>query len=300
MKSERSVEMLKEHKINLRKIPISSSEKASIIRDLVKIIDEFKKEYKAEFILRDLIENEYQSAINQRIKVIRKSGTKINYEILNKDEVLTNLTKKKREKGKIFNHIRMVAEKHYIFHFEFFLKLFLIILDIRDWLWGGSIEEIANKHGFSVNYIKSIAQVVLPDHVNLQYKCRFYHNEDLKEIVLSIAENVMNSKVNPSSFSNLKNPYIQELLEHYQKARQSEDQSCNYTSIGLDSGFIRRISNLSKNKSENILKSTVEILTTTDLLILCSKINRNQEVLKYMVYALINYPDDELNISKIV
>jgi len=44
-----------EFNINLRKYPISSTEKASIIKDLVKIINNFEKEYKAEFILKDLI-----------------------------------------------------------------------------------------------------------------------------------------------------------------------------------------------------------------------------------------------------
>jgi len=98
MKSKRGLEMSGDFKVNLRKIPISSTEKASIVRDLIKIYNEFEKKYKAAFLLRDLLENVYQSAINQRIDEIERNQTLISYEILNDDVILTNLTKKKRIK----------------------------------------------------------------------------------------------------------------------------------------------------------------------------------------------------------
>ena len=160
MRTKRGLERSGDSKMNLRKIPISSTEKASIVRDLIKIYNESEKKYKAAFLLRYLLENVYQSAINHRIEEIKKSQTLISYEIFNEDVILTNLTKKKKDKDELFKKIRIVAENHYIFYFEFFLRLFKVILDICDFLKGGTIDEIAYSHGFSPKYITSIAKIV--------------------------------------------------------------------------------------------------------------------------------------------
>ncbi len=85
----------------------------------------------------------------------------------------------------------------------------------------------------------------------------------------------------------------------YQKIKEKDVESSNFISIGLDFLFIQRLVKLSHLTSENILKSSIETLTITDLLIMCSKINKNQEILKYIVYTLMNCPDGELSISKI-
>ena len=287
-----------EFNINLRKYPISSTEKASIIKDLVKIINNFEKEYKAEFILKDLIENEYQLVINQRIEEIRKSRPEISYEILNEDKILQNLSKKKKDKAKIFELIDMVAEKHYIFHFDFFLKLFRIILDIRDFILGGTIENIANTHGFSPKYVKSIAKLVFQvQNKKYLYEQRFFHRKYIRQILISIADEVKSGKITRRCFSNLLNPYLQEQLMEYQKIRERENSK--FITIGLDFQFIQRLVKLSYLTSENILKSSIETLTISDLLIMCSKINKNHEILKYIIYTLMNKPDDELSISKI-
>ena len=289
-----------EFNINLRKYPISSTKKASIIKDLVKIINNFEKEYKAEFILKDLIENEYQSVINQRIEEIRKSRPEISYEILNEDKILQNLSKKKKDKAKIFELIDMVAEKHYIFHFDFFLKLFRIILNIRDFILGGTIENIANTHGFSPKYVKSIAKLVFQvQNKKYLYEQRFFHRKYIRQILISIADEVKSGKITRRCFSNLLNPYLQELLMEYQKIKEREVENSKFISIGLDFQFTQRLLKSSHLTSENILKSSIETLTFSDLLIMCSKINKNQEILKYIVYTLMNYPDDELSISKI-
>lgn len=93
MRTKRGLEISGDFKMNLRKIPISSTVKASIVRDLIKICNEFEKKYKAVFLLRDLLENVYQSAINQRIDEIKRNQPLISYEIFNEDVILTNLTK---------------------------------------------------------------------------------------------------------------------------------------------------------------------------------------------------------------
>ena len=72
----------------------------------------------SEFLLRELLENVYQSAINQRIEGIKRNQMLIRYEILNDDVILTNLTKKKKHKDEIFKRIRMVTENHFIFYFD--------------------------------------------------------------------------------------------------------------------------------------------------------------------------------------
>jgi len=295
-----NLEMSGDFKMNLRKIPISAIEKASIVRDLIKIFNEFEKKYKAAFLLRDLIENVYQSAINQRIDEIKRDQTLISYEIFNDDGILTNLTKKKKDKDELFKKIRIVAENHYIFYFEFFLKLFKVILDICDFLKGGTIDEIANSHGFSPKYATSIAKIVFSGNsMNVQYKYRFFRHCDLKEIVLSIAENVKNNNVTKRSFANLKNSYIQELLMRYHKVRESENLNSDSMVVGLDLNFIERVSNLSDNKLKSIINSSVEKLTNTDLLVMCSEINKDQEILKYIVFSLMKTSISESIISMV-
>ena len=98
MRIKRDLEISGDFKMNLRKIPISSTEKASIVRDLIKIFYEFEKKYKAAFLLRDLIDNTYQTSINQRIDEIKRNQTLISYEIFNEDVILIKLAKKKKIK----------------------------------------------------------------------------------------------------------------------------------------------------------------------------------------------------------
>lgn len=83
MRTERCLEKSGDFKVNLRKIPISTTKKITIVKDLIKIFTESEKKYKAAFLLRDLLENIYQSAINQRIEEIKRNQTLISYEIFN-------------------------------------------------------------------------------------------------------------------------------------------------------------------------------------------------------------------------
>jgi len=300
MRIKRDLEISGDFKMNLRKIPISSTEKASIVRDLIKIFNEFEKKYKAAFLLRDLIEKEYQSAINKRINEIKRSQSLISYEILNEDVILTTLTKKQKDKEQIFKKIRLVAENHYIFYFEFFLKLFKVILDINDFLQGGTITEIANSHGFSSNYVRSIAKIVFPrKSLNFQYKCRFYRHNNLKEILLSIAKKVKNSANTKRNFSNLKDTYFQDLLTRYQKTRESLDLNLGSAGIGLDPNLIEWITDLTDDKLKTVFFTSIETPTVTDLLVICSKINRDQEILKYIVYSLMKSSKSDSTISKV-
>ena len=117
--------------------------------------------------------------------------------------------------------------------------------------------------------------------------------------MISIADEVKSGKITRRCFSNLLNPYLQELLMEYQIIKEREVENSKFISIGLDFQFTQRLLKSSHLTSENILKSSIETLTFSDLLIMCSKINKNQEILKYIVYTLMNYPDDELSISKI-
>jgi len=69
--------------------------------------------------------------------------------------------------------------------------------------------------------------------------------------------------------------------------------------VGLDLNFIERISNLSDDKLKSIFNTSVEKLTTTDLLVMCSKINKDQEILKYIVFSLMKSSISESIISKV-
>lgn len=75
MRTERCLEKSGDFKVNLRKIPISTTEKITIVKDLIKIFIESEKKYKAAFLLRDLLENVYQSKKNMewRKQLIRKN-----------------------------------------------------------------------------------------------------------------------------------------------------------------------------------------------------------------------------------
>ena len=85
----------------------------------------------------------------------------------------------------------------------------------------------------------------------------------------------------------------------YHKVRESENLNSDSMVVGLDLNFIERVSNLSDNKLKSIINSSVEKLTNTDLLVMCSEINKDQEILKYIVFSLMKTSISESIISMV-
>ena len=86
-----------EKKIN--EIHVTSREKARIVKELCGIIDEFKESYEEEFLLRDVIENDYQDLMTKRIEEIKDANNELSYEKLNEDKELRDLSKKKGDRA---------------------------------------------------------------------------------------------------------------------------------------------------------------------------------------------------------
>lgn len=90
---------MKYFKKKINKISI----KKEIIKNLIQVIDEFKKDYQEEFLLKDLIINDYQLLINRRVLELRKKLGTVSYEVFNKDKLLKTLSKKRKNKARIFS-----------------------------------------------------------------------------------------------------------------------------------------------------------------------------------------------------
>lgn len=283
--------------IDLIEMRISSIEKSLIIENLLKIFDKFKENYETEFLLRDFINRNHKLEINRRIEEIKKVYGEFNYDILNEDEILKKLSKNKRDKARFHALINEVINKHPIPDSDWYLKLFRIIIDIQDFALGGTLEDIAKTHDVLNQYILSIAKRVLSSKRNL-YIRRFYRDENLEEDLISIADKVIKDKIILNDFSNLLNPQLQDLMATYQKEKRKNGGIFKSTSMNLDFDFMRWLVQLALNKLNTILKNHSTKLSKTDCLKLCSRINKNSEVLKFIAYYLINSPMSELKISE--
>lgn len=293
-----SVKFFKERKERLSRLRISSKTNLLLVQDFVTIIEEFKQDYKAEFLIKDLIDYDYKSARNKRIEQIKKVKGEIHYDALNEDHLFRRLIQEENDKKEIFARIKAVGSKYLISEFSSLLKLLKILVDIKDFALGGALKEISESNSFEFYYIESLAKLVYSNDENLYIK-RFYKSEYFIEDVFLIAEAVIKGKVTEYSFENLINPQLQDLLQEYRKKRQAPFGNSLFRLAGFDIDFTRWLHNLKKQKIDQILEKYRKKLSINDILILCSRINRDLEILKFVVFSLIKTTKKYIDISKI-
>ena len=285
----------KEKKIN--EIRVASGEKAQIIKELCRIIDEFKEGYKEEFLLRDLIDNDYQALLTKQIQEIKNANDELSYEKLNEDKELRDLSKKKRDRERILHLISEIANGHEKFTFNHVLTLFKIIIDIKDFILGKSKGKISVKHDIGEHYLNSTVRMVFSGDPSINWnERRFYQNKFMRKDILIIADDVIKGRITKNDFTNLLNPQLQEVFTHYRTRKQVKNGGSLFHRPIVEPRFIKWLSRQDLNK---ILRNPKKKFSLEDLLITCSKVNRNLEILKFIAFALINTSMNALKISEI-
>ena len=232
---------------------LKTKTKTMIIKEFVKFIDEFKDNYQAEFLIRDLMCYDYRQAINRRIETMKGGKRVIHYDLLNKDRVIKELSEKAEDKKKILAFIRNLGEKYNYPHFDELLRIFNIICDIKDFALGGTLKCIKKKYGTSHYFVFSIAQVVFSDNPDL-YKNRFYQLKYLKPDLLSLTKDVSHDQIIEKDFPNLENRQLQDVLNYYRKKKQIVLGSNLFRSVAIDFDFTRWLKKLPPDRLNMILK----------------------------------------------
>ena len=272
--------------------------KPLFIKYLLEIIELFKKDYKEVFILRVLIENDYKSDLYNLIDDYEKAFGNIPYELLNKNKTLSNLSRRVNDKEKLFSLIKSFGKKHQFYDYDQLIKWLKISLNILDFVFGETLENISKSYGAGFRTVQTFAKLIFSDDFEM-YKRRFYKNQYYLEDVLSIADDVIKGEITNKSFKNLIHPQLQDLMDYYRMEKQKKVGLSIFQRIGIDTDFTRWVEQLPKEKLDQILKDHIEKLPVFEILILCSEINKNLEILKFMVYSLIKTSMNVYKISKI-
>ncbi len=266
-------------------IHINCITRKAVINDLIDVIKILKTEDGAEFLLRELLEHDYQSALNNRIIEINGNKRVVDFRLFEQDLLLITLSKKQKDKEKVFTLIRKISTAYQI-DFNLLLKLFRIIIDIRDFAFNTTLQNISDTHHVGIQYIRNIARIVFSDNQKHDlYKTRFSSNQYVNEILFFIGDEINKGKITQNDFSNLTNQQFQDIIEHY---RQKKENHALFAQIGVDIEFTKWLYEMSQDGLNTILKDHKIKLSAKELVMMCYKINKNLEVLKFIVYTLIN------------
>ena len=102
--------------------------------------------------------------------------------------------------------------------------------------------------------------------------------------------------IKENDFTNLLNPQLQEVFNHYRTRKQVKNGGSLFYRPIVETRFIKW---LSRQDPDKILKNPKKKFSLEDLLITCSKVNKNLEILKFIAHALINTSMNTLKISEI-
>ena len=284
----------------MNELNLTTDEKKAVISDLNHVIEEFETKDKTEFELRAILSYDFQSAINKKIEEIQKNHEEIPYDILNKDILFTRLIEKQKVKEEIFSLLDDIVHKHPRLNFILVLKFFMLVLDIRDFASGGNMEAISEKHHVGHNYIRTIGKLVFSNmnEMNL-YKKRFYSSRYLENDILSIAQDVMDDQLTEDNYANLTNPQFQEVLRNYQKEKNISGDFAVFSGVKIELDFMIWFHKFDQNLINQIPEHYDNNLNITEFIALCSTINKNLEILKFIVHALMNSSKSLDYISKV-
>lgn len=109
-------------------------------------------------------------------------------------------------------------------------------------------------------------------------------------MIAEIAQKIMKGIITENNFSNLTNPIVQQLIKKYRQLQKISQESSAFGVIFIDLAFAKWIKTLTKTQAEKYLKSKVDTVSIRTLLNVCSNINKNCEILKFIVFAILNYP----------
>ncbi len=265
----------------------------SLLEELNLFLLELKKEYLEEFKIQELIKSNFKQILDIRLQKIKEEKSHFNYDDLNDDEEFVNLYNQSNKKLIILSKLKQLASRHGYTEATT-LNLFKICLDIKDFTFAKTSTEIAFDNEKSVGYILKLAHILFKE--KSLYNCRFHNNEDLPQRCLEIAERFIIKAIDGHSYINLISPKFQNIKDEYLKDFSSLGNRSIFATNLLNSKFMTWLRNLPERPK---LLQDRGIQNYNDLLLMASKINKNQEMLKFVIHSLLMRKLPYNNVSEI-
>ena len=103
-----------------------------LIKEVLNLVNSYKIKYKNELLIRDFIENDYTALLKNRFRDIKKKFGELNYDILNKDEIIRDLKRKIDDKTSIRKLLREIAEKYNLTEYDLAIDSIPLIIDVKN------------------------------------------------------------------------------------------------------------------------------------------------------------------------
>ncbi|MHA1490440.1 MAG: hypothetical protein ACTSRI_12395 [Promethearchaeota archaeon] len=162
---------------------------------------------------------------------------------------------------------------------------FFLILNIIDFIFGVSITKMKEKFHMTDSTINQMARMILGEQFNIRFK-NAYPDNDIIDLARDVKE---------EDFKNFLNPQLQELFFHYREILKKNSPN-NIIRISRDfTLWLKHIDNIELN---HILRKFNSISPKEELLIKCEMINKNSEVVKFIIYKILETEESSRQIAK--
>jgi len=251
-----------------------SSARKNLVLDLYKLIVKLKKKLS--------IDNNY--SFIKIVKILFKNGDRNknlkNPELLNTAELINkafnNLAEKYRS-SRIQTHRTEIDYNTIKAHF-------FLILEIIDFVFGGSITKMKSRFHMTDLTINQIGRLVLGDKFNVRFKHTYSNKE-----VLGFAK-----KITEDNFKNFVNMQLQNLIRSY---REEKGKSSNNI-IRISRNFTIWLKKLDNSTFNRLQSDHFPKLSKDDLLIKCEIVNKNSEIAKFVIYKILETEESARDIAK--
>jgi len=278
----------KENIVEKKNKSVSTEVLISLVNILSQILHKYENNYPEPFLIREILHNDYEKPINIRLKYFKKKFGQIEYKKIKNDTVLKKLTQYRKDKKSLLAELEKLEQKNSTIPYEFLYQLLNMMIDIKDYILGGHLTEISKRYHHSTKYINRIAKLVLSN--SQEVKKRFYNPNHKKELITVVTDNIINNIITENDFSTLIKPYMQVLMHKYRDCHHLDEDKSAFKRIFMDLPFAKWIKSLHKFQVENFFNGKGSKLTLKQILFSCTEVNKNNEIINFIVFAIMKYP----------
>ena len=283
--------------VKKQRVKLSVSSGLQIVKRFGEIIDELVSEYGVEFYIRKFIEFDFDKMIQDRINTLKGNRKVLSYSRLDNDTTLRKLKEKAKKQKALLTRIEQVGEDHKYLLSTPLMDLFKLILHLRDFVMGGSLAYICKKCQINKAYVDKLITIMYPGDFLFKFQ-RFYYNGYFHEIKYSLADTIARSTIDHSSFKNILNAQLQQLFAHYRL--QKSLKSSLFPRMHINTDFMEWLDQLPDATLSSSLSTFEKVKSKKDFFIMCAEINRNWEIPRFLLYALIKTQLSPERIAQII
>ncbi|KKN45210.1 hypothetical protein LCGC14_0685370 [marine sediment metagenome] len=266
----------------------------ALYEDLNTVLIDFKSSHQEELFICELLETDFKAQLDKRLGDLKQKNNFLLYENLNNDKLFQKLYKRLSNKKILLAKIKQISLKHGSRDESEIREIFNTMVDIKDFTLGKSTEEIAKKYNRSHGYISKLARIFLKD--KKLFNCRFRKLENLEYQCLEIGEQIIVNKIDEKSFSCLTDPKFQLLIKEFQRLHPHLKYKSIFKANLISPKFTEWLKRLPIDNITYVIDNHIDIDKS---LLYCSRINRNQEMLKFIIFSLIKNRASFKDITKV-